>query len=173
MLIQFTFLLTDRFNYSHLFCKSTLTAVICQHAWSVPSKTELLWHLNNCFLTITRDHARWLLTGNKTKEYTKFLVLKVIVLVLKQYLNEKQNCYFQSGHLWEVVGYEKWSLWETVDCSRTAGRGGEGSDGGVDWYVDGDSGCGSYCFGGSEGTEILAVLVIKRMMMRVFVMIYW
>ena len=72
---------------------------------------------------------------------------------LKQYLNEKQNCYFQSGHLREVVAYKKWSLWETVDCSRAAGCGGEGSDGGVDWYVDGDSGCGSYCFGGSEGVE--------------------
>lgn len=24
---------------------------------------------------------------------------------------------------------------------------------GVDWYVDGDGGCGSYCFGGSEGVE--------------------
>ena len=72
---------------------------------------------------------------------------------LKQYLNEKQNCYCQSGHLWEVVAYKKWSLWETVDCSRAAGCGGEGNDGGVDWYVDGDSGCGSYCFDGSEGVE--------------------
>ena len=26
---------------------------------------------------------------------------------LKQYLNEKQNCYFQSGHLREVVAYNK------------------------------------------------------------------
>ena len=72
---------------------------------------------------------------------------------LKQYLNEKQNCYFQSGHLREVVTYKKWSLWETVDCSRAAGCGGEGNDCGVDWYVDGDSSCGSYCFGGSEGVE--------------------
>ena len=72
---------------------------------------------------------------------------------LKQYLNEKQNCYFQSGHLREVVTYKKWSLWETVDCSRAAGCGGEGNDCGVDWYVDGDSGSGSYCVGGSEGIE--------------------
>ena len=57
-------------------------------------------------------------------------------------------------NLQEVVAYKKWSLWETVDCSRAAGCGGEGNDGGVDWYVDGDSGCGSYCFGGSEGIEI-------------------
>ena len=56
-------------------------------------------------------------------------------------------------HLQEVVAYKKWSLWETVDCSRAAGCGGEGNDGGVDWCVDGDSGCGSYCFGGSEGVE--------------------
>ena len=42
----------------------------------------------------------------------------------------------------------------TVDCSRAAGCGGEGNDGGVDWCVDGDSGCGSYCFGGGEGIEI-------------------
>ena len=57
-------------------------------------------------------------------------------------------------NLQEVVAYKKWSLWETVDCSRAAGCGGEGNDGGVDWYVDGDSGCGSYCFGGGEGIEI-------------------
>ena len=85
---------------------------------------------------------------------------------LKQYLNEKQNCYFQSGHLQEVVTYKKWSLWQTVDRSRAAGCGGEGNDGGVDWCVDGDSGCGSYCFGGSEG----AVLVLKQMMVRVMTM---
>ena len=173
MLIQFTFLLTDRFNYSHLFCKSTLTAVICQHAWSVPSKTELLWHLNYCFLTITRDHARWSLTGNKTKEYTKFLVLKVVVVVLKQYLNEKQNCYFQSGHLREVVGYEKWSPWETVDV--------------VELLVVVVKAVMVVLIGmlmvivvvavivlvAVKVLKILAVLVIKRMMMRVFVMIYW
>lgn len=29
----------------------------------------------------------------------------------------------------------------------------EGKDGGIDWNVDVDSGCGSYCFGGSEGIE--------------------
>ena len=91
---------------------------------------------------------------------------------LKQYLNEKQNCYFQSGHLQEVVTYKKWSLWDTVDCSRAAGCGGEGNDGGVDWCVDGDSGCGSYCFGGSEGVEnnIVVLLVIKQMMVRVITM---
>ena len=74
---------------------------------------------------------------------------------LKQYLNEKQNCsLLWSLVLQEVVAYKKWSLWETVDCSRAAGCGGEGNDGGVDWCVDGDSGCGSYCFGGGEGIEI-------------------
>ena len=29
---------------------------------------------------------------------------------LKQYLTEKQNGYFQTGRLREVVAYEKWSL---------------------------------------------------------------
>ena len=29
---------------------------------------------------------------------------------LEQYLTEKQNGYLQSGRLWEVVAYEKWSL---------------------------------------------------------------
>ena len=33
--------------------------------------------------------------------------------VLKQYLTEKQNGYFHSGRLWEVVAYEKWLLWES------------------------------------------------------------
>ena len=32
---------------------------------------------------------------------------------LKQYLTEKENGYFQSGHLREVVAYEKWSLGES------------------------------------------------------------
>ena len=32
---------------------------------------------------------------------------------LKQYLTEKQNGYLQSGRLWEVVTYEKWSLGES------------------------------------------------------------
>ena len=32
---------------------------------------------------------------------------------LKQYLTEKQNGYFQSGHLREVVAYEKWSPGES------------------------------------------------------------
>ena len=30
--------------------------------------------------------------------------------LLKQYLTEKQNGCLRSGHLWEVVAYEKWSL---------------------------------------------------------------
>ena len=30
--------------------------------------------------------------------------------LLEQYLTEKQNGYLQSGRLWEVVAYEKWSL---------------------------------------------------------------
>ena len=30
--------------------------------------------------------------------------------LLKQYLTEKQNGRLQSGHLREVVAYEKWSL---------------------------------------------------------------
>ena len=29
---------------------------------------------------------------------------------LKKYLTEKQNCYFESGRLQEVVAYKKWSL---------------------------------------------------------------
>ena len=33
--------------------------------------------------------------------------------VLKQYLTEKQNGYFQSGRLREVVAYEKWLLEES------------------------------------------------------------
>ena len=33
--------------------------------------------------------------------------------VLKQYLTEKQNGYFQCGCLCEVVAYEKWLLWES------------------------------------------------------------
>ena len=52
-----------------------------------------------------------------------------------------------------MVAYEKWLLWETVDCSRAAGCGGESNDGSGDWYVDGDSGCVSYWFGGSEGDK--------------------
>ena len=32
---------------------------------------------------------------------------------LKQYLTEKQNGYFQSGRLREVVAYEQWSLGES------------------------------------------------------------
>ena len=64
-----------------------------------------------------------------------------------------RNKNFQSGQLWELVAYEKWSLWETVYCSRAAGCDGEGNDGGVDWCVDGDSGCVSYWFGGSAGDK--------------------
>lgn len=52
-----------------------------------------------------------------------------------------------------MVAYEKWLLWETVDCSRAAGCGGESNDGSGDWYVDGDSGCVSYWFGGSGGDK--------------------
>ena len=33
---------TYRSYYSHLFCNSI--AIICQHAWSAPLKTELLLH---------------------------------------------------------------------------------------------------------------------------------
>ena len=61
----------------------------------------------------------------KTKEYIKFLAQKVVAValeikvvvtyerVLKQCLTEKQKDDLWSGHLWEVVSYEKWSLWES------------------------------------------------------------
>ena len=39
--------------------------------------------------------------------------LKREFLIKKQYLTEKQNGYLQSGHLREVVAYEKWSLRES------------------------------------------------------------
>ena len=121
-------------------------------------KTELLWHLSNFFLTITRDHAWWLLIGNKKQKNVPNFWFKKWLLSLRIFgIGSLQESFWNSiwmRNLQEVVAYKKWSLWETVDCSRAAGCGGEGNDGGVDWYVDGDSGCGSYCFGGGEGIEI-------------------
>ena len=121
---QSTFL-TYRPYYCHLFCKST--TISYQHAWWALSKTELLW--NSCDGRFSYDHTGRSLTGNRKQKKVKFLLEKVVAVVkkfkqwsltrevLKQYLTEKQNGYFQSGRLQEVGAYEKWSLWG-VDCSH-------------------------------------------------------
>ena len=96
-----------------------------------------------CQISVLKSgHGRWEILGFAAYE-------KVFETVFEW----ETKLLFSSDHLWEMVTYEKWLLWQTVDCSRAAGCGGEGNDGGVDWYVDGVSGCGSYCFGGSEGIE--------------------
>ena len=38
----------------------------------------------------------------------KISVVGAYKRVIKQYLTGKQNDYLQSGHLWQVVTYEKW-----------------------------------------------------------------
>ena len=49
----------------------------------------------------------WPLRRQRVKKFEQRSLTREL---LKQYLNEKQNGYLESGRLREVVGYEKWSL---------------------------------------------------------------
>ena len=72
---------------------------------------------------IIRDHAGWLLTGNRkqrkmsdfwpkkwSRSLKKFEQWSLKREFLKQYLTERQNGYLESGRSREVVAYERWSL---------------------------------------------------------------
>ena len=54
--------------------------------------------------------ATWSLLNQSKIEQSSLLFKREF---LKQYLTEKQNGYFQSGRLREVVAYEKWLLGES------------------------------------------------------------
>lgn len=55
--------------------------------------------------TVVQEIYEWSLSN--TREFVK-------------HLTEKQNCYFLADcFTWELIGYEKWSLCESVDCTKT------------------------------------------------------
>ena len=75
-------LFTTPMVYKLIFFAITLLLQrICQLSGLVLLKTELLWHSSNGFLAIIQDHVGWSLTRNRTKEYIKFLALKVPVTI--------------------------------------------------------------------------------------------
>ena len=66
----------SRSLYRHLFCKSTV--INRQHTGSAQLKLNFC-DMSKDFLTITRDHAGWSLTGNRTKKnMSTFLAKKVV-----------------------------------------------------------------------------------------------
>ena len=83
---------------------------------SALSKAELLWHSSNGFLTIIRDHAGRLLTGNRKNKricqisglesgrdrQEQFKKWSLAIRLLKQYLTEKQSGY--SSSKWSLTG---------------------------------------------------------------------